>query len=350
MKILFLITKSEIGGAQRFVQEQIFVLNQQGIETFLVTNKGGWLTNSVSGKVTSVATNQGIESKFSFNFFVFLYKYVTKNEIDLVICNSANAGLYGRIISFLTRSKSIYVSHGWSSIYNGGKYVILLNFIEKILSWLGDSVLCISENDYSLAVNKIGIDHHKLFLLPNSILPNKLQIKKKKSEKLRILMVCRLDHPKIPELLIEAVQSMDEKVDLTIVGNGSKYSTLMAMIRQEDDNIHLAGEILAFDNYLDFDVFALVSLSEGLPISALEAMSFGLALILSNVGGCPSLIEDNGVIVNNNVEAITEGIALIKKDIEKYKMNSLSLYDSKFNLLKNTPKYVSYYENIINKR
>lgn len=41
---------------------------------------------------------------------------------DLVISNSATAGLYSRLAKIFYRHKHIYVSHGWSCIYNGGRF------------------------------------------------------------------------------------------------------------------------------------------------------------------------------------------------------------------------------------
>ena len=67
-------------------------------------------------------------------------------------------------------------------------------------------------------------------------------------------------------------------------------------------------------------VFSLISDSEGLPLSALEAMSSELPIILSDVGGCFELIDENGILVKNNVNEMTQIISLalnLKREIRQ---------------------------------
>ena len=87
--------------------------------------------------------------------------------------------------------------------------------------------------------------------------------------------------------------------------------------------------------------------SEGLPISALEAMSAGLALILSDVGGCKSLIQDNGGLVLNNKEAIKEAIVVCMDQLSKYQFNSLRLFNERHNLSHTAKRYIEYYHSVL---
>ena len=63
------------------------------------------------------------------------------------------------------------------------------------------------------------------------------------------------------------------------------------------------------DYYRSADAFISVSVDEGLPTVALEAMSCGLPLVLTDVGGCSELIDGNGVLVPTCVtSAIVSGV------------------------------------------
>lgn len=57
------------------------------------------------------------------------------------------------------------------------------------------------------------------------------------------------------------------------------------------------------------DVFVLPSYNEGLPISILEAMSYGCAILSTPVGGIPEIVRDNGILVEpGNIQGIADTI------------------------------------------
>ena len=342
-KILFIITSSEIGGAQKFVKEQIDILNDSDFECFLATNKEGWLTDCVKTKLHDTFYSSLIK-KISIIYLIKLIYFIKVNKIDLIVCNSANGGFYGRICALFTNIKSIYVSHGWSSFYNGGIFSNIFNKIEYIFSFITTSILCISKNDEKIAINTIGIKKKKLKVISNSIFSfNVFNRKLVNSNIINILTVCRLKHPKRVDLLIDAIARLDN-VHLTIVGDGPNKEVLQKKIDNTGNtNIKMLGSINGFTNFSDYDIFALISESEGLPISALEAMSCGLALVLSNVGGCGELIRNNGVIVANTVDDIYIGINNCITELENYKLNSTILYNEMYNLNHNKNKYLNFY-------
>jgi glycosyltransferase involved in cell wall biosynthesis len=339
-KILFLITKSEIGGAQKWVKEQMEICDKN-FACYLATNRPGWLSKHV--KHNKLFFDSLIESRFSIKYLWLLNKHVRDNKFDIIVASSANAGIYSRLLKLLNgkKVKVIYVTHGWSAIYNGGFFKYLYIGIEKFLAWCGDSILCISVHDYQTAVNVIGIRENKLRLISNSIFPLDRVRKKTAHKKIKMLTVARLSPPKRMDLLVNAVKNID--VELHIVGDGELREDLE---RAAPDNVFFHGEIECFSNFLDFDIFCLISDSEGLPLSAIEAMSCGMPLILSNVGGCSELISGNGILVENNTEDIESAISQSSDQIKTYGRRSKTLFKNRFNLEKNKHKYLSYYHKI----
>lgn len=345
-KLLFVITKGQTGGAQKFVYEQIKVLSDS-FDCYLATNSKGWLSESLDGIICDVFLDDGIE-KLSFIYLIKLRKFIKKNNISLVICNSANGGFYGRLAAFFANTRSVYVSHGWSSVYNGGKLAPILNFIERALSWMTSSVLCISENDYITASSMIKISKKKLIVINNAILPfsNSNPIETKDKVVYKLLTIARLASPKRIDLLLQAIKGL-ENIELTIVGDGPNKDSLMKLAEEQAiENVVFLGEIKAFDNFGDFDLFALISDSEGLPMSAIEAMSFGMPLILSNVGGCSTLIQESGVLVENEVNSIRDGVLTCIRNHDLFTKNSFAFYQEKFNLEKNKQRFVDYYTKV----
>jgi len=210
------------------------------------------------------------------------------------------------------------------------------------LSSLSDSILAISKKDYDNAKEVIGIQEDKLKWITNKIYPMSLK-KELLNEKIKLLTVARLSPPKRVDLLIEAIKDLD--VELHIVGDGILRNELEAI--SSNTQIYFHGEIDGFNDFNSYDIFALISDSEGLPLSALEAMSVGLPMILSDVGGCFELIEDNGVLVNNCIDEIKNAIIQCIDNKQIFSENSKIIFDRKFNLDKNKNQYIEYYTKVM---
>jgi O86/O127-antigen biosynthesis alpha-1,3-N-acetylgalactosaminyltransferase len=346
-RLLFVITKSEVGGAQKYVREQIDIATEE-FDVYLASNQEGWLTDTIGDKLAGSLLDARIESLTSPGFFFRLNSFIRKNKIDLVVCNSANGGLYGRLAAFMGGCKSVYVSHGWSSIYNGGRLGFVFNMAERLLGYIGNAVVCVSAMDMEKA-RGIGIPERKIRILKNAIFPVEIPTTHvaKQNETFNLLAVTRLDHPKRVDLLIAAAAEAPG-LSLTIVGGGGQYEQLTTLVDKKGySNIALLGERRNFDEFARYDAFALISDSEGLPMSALEAMSAGLPLILSNVGGCGELIDGNGVLVNNTVEEIKEGLGELMQKRDIFASRSKAVFDRDFNLLRNKDMFTGFYKSII---
>lgn len=114
--------------------------------------------------------------------------------------------------------------------------------------------------------------------------------------------------------LIETLGKLDKKqrmhYQLTIVGNGSDLNYCKTLV----NNMHLE-DVVNFTGAVDnkevykylatADVFVLLSMNEGMPISIIEAMRAGLAILSTNVSGIPELVsEENGLLIEPTSEAL----------------------------------------------
>lgn len=346
-KLLFITTKSEVGGVQKFVKEQIETTTDL-FDVYLCSNQEGWLTKQVESKVKELSLNKAIESKFSIFFLFTLARYIKKNKIDLVITNSANAGFYGRIAAKIAGLNSCYFSHGWSSVYNGGKFSFILNAVEKFLSKISTKVICVSNNDYNIAIKKIGINANKLLVVKNATLPIFKQKDIVQNKPLKVIALARFANPKRIDLMIHSFEQTNS-AELSIAGTGPDFEVWKKYISDKKiNNVKLLGEVQSFSSFAEYDTFMLISNSEGLPMSAIEAMSAGLPLILSNVGGCPELIKDNGILVENNLESIRNAVVKVKENYSHYQANSIAFYNSMFNLNNVKENYIALYKSMIN--
>jgi glycosyltransferase involved in cell wall biosynthesis len=346
-RILFVTTKSGVGGVQKFVKEQIDISSKE-FDVYLCCNQDGWLSQQSADKLKGHYFSSSIEKKTSILFLIQLIKFIKHHKIDLVITNSANAGFYGRLATFFAKINSCYFSHGWSSVYNGGKLSFVLNFIEKILAFISNKVICVSDNDFKIARDKISISTRKLVVLKNATLPIFKQKITPQNQPLKIIALARFANPKRIDLMIKSFEQIND-AELSIAGSGPDFEIWKQYVQEKKiTNVNLLGEIQSFAAFNEYDAFMLISNSEGLPISAIEAMSAGLPLILSNVGGCPELIYNNGILVENNIESIVDAVDKIKENYIQYQANSTELYNSTFNLNNVKSNYINLYKSMIN--
>jgi glycosyltransferase involved in cell wall biosynthesis len=104
------------------------------------------------------------------------------------------------------------------------------------------------------------------------------------------------------------------KAWLEIGGNKNEEALKEAIRAQHlEDCVHFNGFVsgdLKKELLSRTDVFVLPSYNEGLPISILEAMSYGCAIISTPVGGIPEVVRENGILVRpGDVEGIAAAIA-----------------------------------------
>ena len=102
-----------------------------------------------------------------------------------------------------------------------------------------------------------------------------------------------------------------------MLGTWKKY----VMNHKLSNVVRFVGSQSDVDKYLvQSNIFIMSSKDEGLPVAAQEALRAGLALILTDVGGCKELIDDNGYLVSSpDVEEIVNAIIEVTKDVSRIK-------------------------------
>lgn len=133
----------------------------------------------------------------------------------------------------------------------------------------------------------------------------------------------RLSPEKGFDLLLEAVAGLvteGNDIHLLLLGEGAERSMLEELVKKLglEGRILMPGYVINARNCLPFiHLFAMPSLTEGLPIVLLEAMQVGTPIVASRVGGIPNVL-DNGsaglLIEPGNVSALKQGISEVMAD------------------------------------
>jgi len=152
--------------------------------------------------------------------------------------------------------------------------------------------------------------------------------------------------------LFDKIKEVVEKPVLIFVGDGPDTKRLHDISRG-DERIKILGARTDVPEILgSADVFVLPSHREGLPISIIEAMTLGLPVIATDVGGVSELITDgeNGFIVKqDNLSDISKILRLLQQDENKYRNISYKAKESikRFSIESCATNHIFVYKHVI---
>ncbi len=160
----------------------------------------------------------------------------------------------------------------------------------------------------------------------NSIVCQDYEEKKLHEESIRFIYAGRLSAVKNVGPIIEAVKGYHRKCELMILGDGEERTALMELA-EDNDRISFAGAVSpkAVQQMMKTsDVLVLNSTFEGIPMIMLEAISLGLPVITTNVGGIKEVLDFgyDSEVTDGSVEQIWKAMDIICKEYDKYTKNA----------------------------
>lgn len=230
---------------------------------------------------------------------VAVTRFLNRVRPDVVHTHNAYAHLYGSIAARLVGCPLVvHTRHGRA--LTGGRaeralFRVACNLSDAVVAVSEEvGILCREEGCPASKVHTIwnGIDTSR-FCRPDDVVGS------------GFITVGRLEPVKDIGTLVRAfwqVRRQRPDVKLDIVGDGSERTALQVLAKELGltDSVHFLGEQDDVPAILSrASVFVNCSLSEGISLSLLEAMSLGLGVIATRVGGNPEVIEDGrtGILV-----------------------------------------------------
>ena len=181
-----------------------------------------------------------------------------------------------------------------------------------------DKLIVLSKSWAAYFINK-GIPAKKIEILNNIVPKPKLNKKDLTDNRVKFLFLGEIGNRKGIFDLLTAIKEnkgkLEDKILLSVGGNGE-----VERLKQFIDENELGGLVRflgwvsgekKIDELNATDVYILPSHNEGLPISILEAFSYGLPVISTPVGGIPEIVETgkNGILVEpGNVNQIKDAL------------------------------------------
>lgn len=306
MRILHVITLSELGGAQSVVIELSNYMIRRGYEVAVLSKDVGVLWDLLDQRVQQYKAkcfHREINIPGDFNAVATVSKTINDFKPDILHLHSSKAGVWGRLAWGIKKNRIVYTVHGFDSIRKANRLFLPL---EKYLSSRCNRIVAVSEYDErNLNSNEIL----NTCVIPNGIFdPIAEKISDDPFNKSRskgnfvVLTIARNSPPKRLDLFLESARRMRD-VDFYWIGNTEE-------VQSHEPNVTFLGSIPSAGAMIRFaDLFVLFSDYEGMPMSIIEAIASGIPIVASNVGGNPELLRDEvGILVENRVDDIVKAI------------------------------------------
>jgi glycosyltransferase involved in cell wall biosynthesis len=330
-KILYIITQSEFGGAQRYVFDLAKNLDKSQYEILVVAGGDGELFGVLEAQKIPYLKLKYLRREIRPCKDILAYfeikKIIKKFNPEIIHLNSSKAGFLGSFVAKkLKVQKIIYTAHGFAFNEPLGKIKKWIYKKAEISnSKRADFIIAVSDFDRDSGI-KAGIAKDKILTIHNGIDADiaffERNEARKKLEEIKsvdnsdkkplIGCIANLYPTKGIEFLIKAMKNID--ANLFILGDGILRTKLEKMTKDLnlEKKIFFLGYIKNASIYLKaFDVFVLPSLKEGLPYAILEAKTASIPIVASRTGGVPELIQDKqtGYLAEpENSEELAEAI------------------------------------------
>lgn len=200
--------------------------------------------------------------------------------------------------------------------WNGGFASKFIHLGEKCAVRFADEIIVLSENVRQYFQDTYGRDTR---FIPNGVTAPKLESPRLIEEKWGlkkddyILYLGRIVPEKGETYLIEAFKQVKTDKKLVIAGGSSdteRYMQELKVLAAEDERILFTGFVqgqLKDELYSNAYVYTLPSDLEGMPLSLLEAMSYGNCCLVSDIPECAEVVEDKAVrFRKSDVEALRD--------------------------------------------
>jgi len=334
------------GGVETYL---LNLLNEENdLVEFYLLSMGSWeLTEKLSATLGDrVIVLPAKRSNLSLLLFG-LSKILKENKIDILISQGVVANFYARFSSILSGITQITVVHSvLKNEYSNSLVRLLYSLSDSLLKWKTKKFIAVSEYIKSVLIEE-GVNPNKITVIYNGVKIGKVsqpvilatsrspESASPKTNDLRsatkktiIGSVGRLAHEKGYDILIEAAKSLPQNIEIRICGEGSERATLEKLI--EKNKLEEKVKLLGFcenteDFYKSLDLYVQPSRTEGFGFTVIEAMAFGIPVIVSSEGALPELVtKKNGTVLKElTIKEIKEAVEDNMRRLEELKKKAV---------------------------
>lgn len=338
-KVLFVITKSTLGGAQRYVYDLMCNLDGAQYDAMVAVGGDGALVDMIRDAGFKVHTLKNLKRDVSFfdelAAFFALCGIIKKEKPDVLHLNSSKAGFLGALAGRICGiPKVIFTAHGWAfnedrpawqkfvlkvlhyfTILFSHTTIVVAEGVKKQMTWPliqkkmtvvynGRTIKNLKYKDEARGIIEMNVSGESAGL--NAY-----------HDDVWIGSIAELHPIKRLDRAITAVAALVRDfpyLRYVIVHDGQLRKKLEEQVRDLslEQHVFFTGIIEDAARLLPaFDIFVLPSKSEAFPYVVVEAGQAGIPVVATSVGGILDVIQDgvNGLLVEpDNTPALTKAI------------------------------------------
>jgi glycosyltransferase involved in cell wall biosynthesis len=237
-----------------------------------------------------------------------------KDEINIVHCHGYKADIIGYLAARRSGRKVIATCHGW---YDPRLFTRFYSLLDLLVLRRFDALVPVSEAGEKILL-RAGVRRDRVRRIDNGIEVSEVR-QRSQTTGHTIGMVGRLAPEKGVDDFIRALPLVFAEIprcQVLLVGEGQEREKLQDLCSRLGirDQVEFVGHVTDVDAvYAQLDVLAMSSVAENLPMTLLEALSRGVAVVTTPVGSIPRIVRhnQNGLLVPPR-EPAALGAALLR--------------------------------------
>lgn len=343
MRILYVITRGDMGGAQRHVLKLLAPIARRE-QVALACGEEGPLAAAAHeiGVPVFIVPNlvRPVSPRLDLKAFLDLRRLIRVWKPDLVHCHSSKAGILGRLAARAEDTPSVFTAHGWAFPDGVG---FLRKFLSVPCEWLaghaGGDVIVASEYERELGIRYGAVRSDQVHVIYEGAEDTSARAQPGTPGPPNVVMVARFSRQKDHRTLLRAAAGIEQPFHLWLIGDGPLLGKMRAEAQRlgTDRRVEFMGSRTDIPELLaKAHIFVLASCYEGVPMCVLEAMRAALPVVATNVGGMYECVEDGktGFLVERgNVQAMRSKLQILLADAhlrERLGYASRLLYEERF--------------------
>ena len=324
ISVLHIVLSTATGGMENVIYNLVSAHNQDRLKLHVACLESvGPLSEKLKAKGVATDLLPRMTPGVSMVYPSALISYIREFGCQIVHTHSGCWAKVAIACAWIPKVKLVYTDHGRAFPELRDRI-----FWDRVSVKFTDRVVAVGEPLREYLINTVKLPEEKVMTIRNGIDTERFKPSPSSRDAVRrelgysaeqvvIAMVARLAPVKNHRLLIDTfakLSSTNQTVRLLIIGDGDLRGALENQVAELQlfDKVKFTGDRPDVDRLLcAADIATLSSQSEGISLTLLEAMSTGLPVVATNVGGNPTIITEghDGFLVGQDTESFATALA-----------------------------------------